>query len=197
MTYAVVVTGTAGWLERWTAPLLGSNPVIWACLYALGLSVPDRPPSYLLYAAAVPSGVGAGGGNNNNAAELLLVRNPTVASEVSFSAGIFVLFEQLVFGRALYSGTEVGEGVSSGCGVFFPGISVLRPLLVAGWVLALVVVIPAVPVLVKWFKLSKIASRKVYHALVTIMFIPAIAIEVRVFLFIIVAQRGSTPRLFD
>lgn len=178
VTYAVVVTGTAGWLERWTTPLLGSNPVTWAVLYAVGLSFPDRP-SFVYSVTA----------NRNNVAELVSIRNPTVTSELSFSAGISVLLE-----RVLHSTTEEAEaeeeGVTSAGGVFSPRISVFRPLLVAGWVLVLVAVIPAVPMLAKRFELSKVASRKVFHALATVMFVPAIALEVKTWFLVLVCFGG-------
>ncbi|CAN0457611.1 unnamed protein product, partial [Ectocarpus sp. 12 AP-2014] len=54
-----------------------------------------------------------------------------------------------------------------------------RPLLVAGWVLALAVVVPSVPWLSRRLPLSgrKTTSRKMFHFLATAMFVPAIALE--------------------
>ncbi|CBN74162.1 similar to Transmembrane protein 15 [Ectocarpus siliculosus] len=54
-----------------------------------------------------------------------------------------------------------------------------RPLLVAGWVLALAVVVPSVPWLSRRLPLSgrKTTSRKLFHFLATAMFVPAIALE--------------------
>lgn len=62
------------------------------------------------------------------------------------------------------------------------GISVYRPLLVVGWLVALLIVVPAVPWVAKRLSLSKVASRKVFHALATAMFVPAIALEVSLLL---------------
>lgn len=54
-----------------------------------------------------------------------------------------------------------------------------RPLLVAGWVMALAVVVPSVPWLSRRLPLSgrKTTSRKLFHFLATAMFVPAIALE--------------------
>ncbi|CAM9572969.1 unnamed protein product [Ectocarpus sp. 13 AM-2016] len=54
-----------------------------------------------------------------------------------------------------------------------------RPLLVAGWALALAVVVPSVPWLSRRLPLSgrKTTSRKLFHFLAIAMFVPAIALE--------------------
>lgn len=170
VTYGVVITGTAGWLERWTTPLLGSNPVTWAVLYALGLSVPERQPSFAYSLEA----------NGNDEAEIVLVHNPTVnRSELSFSAGASMLFQRMFFSLPEETNAEVGEGDRDTGSVDSPGLSLSRPLLVAGWLLVLAGVVPAVPMLAERFGLSNVQSRKVFHALATVMFLPALALEVR------------------
>lgn len=57
------------------------------------------------------------------------------------------------------------------------GIGGNRPLLVVGWVVALVAGVPLAPWLSRRFSLSKTASRKIFHLLATVMFLPAIALE--------------------
>lgn len=170
VTYGVVISGTAGWLERWTTPLLGSNPVIWAVLYALGLSVPERQPSFAYSLQA----------NGNDAAEIVLVQNPTVdRSELSFSKGISVLFQRMFVSLPEETNAGLGEGAGDTGAVDSPGVSLSRPMLVAGWLLALAAVVPAVPMVTERFGLSKVQSRKVFHVLATAMFVPAVALQVR------------------
>lgn len=69
-------------------------------------------------------------------------------------------------------------------GVAREGMGGNRPLLVAGWVLALAVGVPLVPRLSRRFSLlrSKTASRKVFHLLATAMFLPALLVPERDFL---------------
>lgn len=63
-------------------------------------------------------------------------------------------------------GVALGEGMRG-----------IRPLLVAGWAAALAVGVPSAPRLSRRLSLSKTASRKLFHALATVMFLPAIALE--------------------
>lgn len=152
VTYSVFVSSTAAWLYAWTSPLLGSNPVTWIILYALG----SRDPS------------------GKNTAEFST--NEGQASSETW-AGILphaaVTFSRRVWSELCFTGAAVFGGG------FEQGMGVNRPLLAAGWVLVLAVVVPCTPWLVKRLSLRKTTARKVFHALVTAMFVPAIALEVR------------------
>ncbi|CAN0471317.1 unnamed protein product, partial [Discosporangium mesarthrocarpum] len=56
------------------------------------------------------------------------------------------------------------------------------------WVLVLVAVTPSVPFLARGLGLRKSAARKIFHFMATVMFLPAVACEVRV------CQRGQGAR---
>ncbi|CAN0520970.1 unnamed protein product [Scytosiphon promiscuus] len=75
-------------------------------------------------------------------------------------------------------------GAEEAGGVAREGMSGSRPLLVAGWVLALAVCVPLVPQLSKRFALlrSKTSSRKMFHLLATAMFLPGLFASERDFL---------------
>ena len=152
LTYTVLASGTAAWLTRWTAPLLGVNPVSWVLLYALGYSDPAaaaaRAAQHIVQSGAA-EGAGWGG---------------AVVAHVS-GAGRWVRseFDSLAAGRGEVA---LGEGMRRS-----------RPLLVVGWVLALAVGVPLVPWLSRRLALSKTSSRKLFHALATAMFLPAIGLE--------------------
>ncbi|CAN0060150.1 unnamed protein product, partial [Laminaria digitata] len=150
LSYAVAAAGTVCWLSSWTAPLLGSNPVSWVVLFTLG-------HSDLL--SARTHGSGGGGGNGSGGGAVQLPSNENASS---------------LLGRAWWELVTLAGEVG---GVLERGDGGNRPLLVAGWVAALAVVVPLAPRLSRRFSLSKTASRKVFHALATVMFLPAIGLE--------------------
>ena len=156
LTYTVFASGTAAWLTRWTAPLLRANPVSWVLLYALGHSDPAaaaaRAGQHILQSgAAAAEGGDTGWGG-------------AVVGYVSGAAG---------WVRSELGGvTTARDSVASG-----EGTAGSRPLLVVGWAAALAVGVPLFPRLSRRLALSKTASRKLFHALATAMFLPAIALE--------------------
>lgn len=157
------MAGTAGWLERWTTPLLGADPITWAVLYALGLGFPDRPSSI----------------DGNSAAELMPVEDPpTEEWNLSLSSGISALIGRVWHASLAGEGEE--QALQPEGGDFLPGVSISRPGLLMAWVLALVGCVPAVPWLMKELELSKTEGRKIFHGLATVMFLPGIMMEVGV-----------------
>lgn len=143
---------TAAWLAYWTAPLLETNPISWVALYALGYSDPT---------AAVA-----------RAAQHIQSRVAEDASRGWAGQGMTQLG-----GAIRWAWSELCNMPVEDNGVTGEGIGGNRPLLVAGWVVALMAGVPLAPWLSKRLALSKTASRKVFHLLATVMFMPAIALE--------------------
>lgn len=151
---AVLAGGTAAWLLTWTAPLLGMNPVTWAVLYALG----------------VPS---------ERAKAMVLGKAQESVKLWSFAAEWPGWAKSAIWRyRRSWSSSTATLETCTGV-VLRGGIDQSRPLLVAWWFLALAVVVPVTPWVSRWLSLSKTAARKIFHALATAMFVPAIYLEVR------------------
>lgn len=162
MTYAVLAGGTAAWLALWTAPLLRANPVSWVLLYAAGFADPAaaaaRAAQHIVQSGAA-EGTAASG---------------WVGAVVAHVSGAGRWARSELDGAATAGdGSVAALGGGGGGG----GMNGSRPLLVAGWAAALAVGVPLAPRLSRRLSLSKTASRKLFHALATAMFVPAIALE--------------------
>ncbi|CAM9837743.1 unnamed protein product [Hapterophycus canaliculatus] len=165
LTYGVLISCTAAWLTYWTTPLLNSTPVSWVLLYALGYPDPT--------AAAARAG---------EAIQSQAAKN--VSAEGWGAMAVAARFS----GALRWARSELDNSAMTGAaetgGVAREGMGGNRPLLVAGWVLALAVGVPLVPHLSRRFSLmrSKIASRKIFHLLATAMFLPGLVAPERDFL---------------
>lgn len=100
-----------------------------------------------------------------------------MAMAARFSGAFKWAWSEVDNGAVIMGAAETG-------GVAMEGMDGNRPLLVAGWVLALALGVPLAPKLSTRFSLlrSKTASRKVFHVLATAMFVPALIAPERDFL---------------
>jgi len=155
LAYAIFTSGTAAWLTRWTAPLLGLNPVAWVLLYTLGYSDP---------AAAAAR------------AAKHFVQSPSAdPDEATF--GWAQAAGEYASGGLRWAWSELGDVTARDGDFWGQGMGGVRLLLVVGWAAALAAGVPLAPWLARRLSLSKTASRKVFHALATAMFLPAVALE--------------------
>ncbi|CAM9293565.1 unnamed protein product, partial [Scytosiphon promiscuus] len=165
LTYGALIGSIAAWLTCWTTPLLGSSAIPWVLLYALGY--PDPTAAAERAGQAIQSQAANHAAAGGWSATVVAAR---------FSAALQWALSDLK-SSAMMGAEEAG-------GVAREGMSGSRPLLVAGWVLALAVCVPLVPQLSKRFAMlrSKTSSRKLFHLLATAMFLPGLFASERDFL---------------
>lgn len=128
------------------------DPIAWVALYALGYTDPK--------AAAV------------RAAQY--ISSHVVENAGGGSAGLAMA---QLGGAARWASSELNNVAVEDGGVVREGIGGNRPLLVLGWAVGLLAGVPLAPWLSRRFSLSKTASRKVFHLLATVLFLPAIAVD--------------------